>query len=131
LALFTANVKDAQETRKERTFMLEIGEDLSWRKRGREANSRQKAPSVASFLPRVYVAAMGKECRWKEVSAIGILEWSRSNQAATLHFMSASRISPHVCAVSAIDIVCDEEHSLVKEVIVPPDRASFADVRAL
>lgn len=35
------------------------------------------------------------------------------------------------CAVSAIDIICDEEHSLVKEVIVPPDRASSADVRAL
>jgi len=58
--------------------------------------SQQKASSAATFLQRVSVAEKLRKGKWE---AAGRRKWSsseESKQAAILHFMSSSRISPHV-----------------------------------
>ncbi len=82
--------------------MLEIGENISWRKRGREANSRQKTSSAASFLLRVSLAGKAGKGKWEAAYRRIWLGDGESKRTATLHFMSASRILPLITTRTAI-----------------------------
>jgi hypothetical protein len=57
-------------------------------------NWQQKASSAATFLLPVSLAAMAEKCKGEETSGVSVFGLVGSKQAATLHFMSASRILP-------------------------------------
>ncbi len=52
------------------------------------------ASSAATFLLRVSLPAVGAECKGEGTSGVSTFRSVGSKQAAHLHFMSASRISP-------------------------------------
>jgi hypothetical protein len=74
-------------------------------------NWQQKASSAVTFLLRVSLAAIAEKRKREGTSEVSVFGLVGSKQAATLHFMSASRISPLIDRKDQIIDISDADLS--------------------